>query len=172
MKGERPKVGTRDCKDSAYVFASVNVVDGQLTTRQLPLIRSRFKRLGAVKYRLMQNAFVKHLHDIAKRYPATTHKRVVIVIDNAPWHRGNVVKETLSQHPHLEFYRLPSYSPQLNPIERVWKMLRRRATHNRFFEKLKNLQRALRQSIQYYQVMKHRIRSLITNPFQTKSPIA
>jgi hypothetical protein len=172
MKGERPKIGTRDCKDSSYVFASVNVIDGQLTTRQLPLVRSAFKRLGAVKYRLLQSAFVKHLDDIARRYPATSHTRVVIIIDNAPWHGGNAVKEALAKNAHLEFYRLPSYSPQLNPIERVWKMLRRRATHNRFFEKLKALQNALRQSIQYYQVMKHRIRSLIANPFQMRSLLA
>ena len=31
----------------------------------------------------------------------------------------------------LEF--LPPYSPELNPIERVWKLARRRATHNRYF---------------------------------------
>ena len=31
---------------------------------------------------------------------------------------------------------LPPYSPDLNPIERVWKLTRRMATHNRYFENL------------------------------------
>ena len=57
-----------------------------------------------------------------------------LLIDNAPWHRGKPMDEALAENPHLEFKRLPSYSPQLNPIERFWKMLRRRATHNRLFD--------------------------------------
>ena len=42
------------------------------------------------------------------------HKRVVLMIDNAPWHRGKPIDEALAENPHLEFKRLPSYSPQLN----------------------------------------------------------
>ncbi len=47
--------------------------------------------------------------------------------------------EALADNPHLEFYRLPSYSPQLNPVERLWNKLRRRATHNRLFDALADL---------------------------------
>ena len=39
----------------------------------------------------------------------------------------------LAVYPHLRVKRLPSYSPQLNVIERFWRVLRRRATHNRLF---------------------------------------
>jgi transposase len=67
----------------------------------------------------------------------------------------------LAEHRHLEFYRLPSYSPQLNAIERFWKLLRRRATHNRLFESLADLKRSLRASLCYYQTMRGRVRSLI-----------
>jgi transposase len=31
---------------------------------------------------------------------------------------------------------LPPYSPELNPIERVWKLTRRRCLHNRYFSQL------------------------------------
>src|SRR5712691_1959866 len=34
---------------------------------------------------------------------------------------------------------LPPYSPELNPIERVWKLTRRRCLHNRYFENLKDI---------------------------------
>ncbi len=57
---------------------------------------------------------------VAVRYP-----RVVLLSDNAPWHRGPPIQEALRENPHLEFKRLPSYSPQLNPSERFWKKLRR-----------------------------------------------
>jgi hypothetical protein len=54
-----------------------------------------------------------------------------------PFQFGGVpINEALAENPHLKFKRLPSYSPQLNPIERVWKVLRRRATHNRLFDAL------------------------------------
>ena len=44
-----------------------------------------------------------------------------------------VVEHVLATYPHLPLYRLPSYSPQLNVIERLWRVLRRRATRNRLF---------------------------------------
>ena len=79
----------------------------------------------------MQEAFAAHLQHVGRLYPAERHGRVVLVIDNAPWHRGKPIAEALAENPHLELYRLPSYSPQLNVIERFWRLLRRRATHNR-----------------------------------------
>ena len=71
----------------------------------------------------------EHLRQIAARYPAVKYPRVVLVIDNAPWHAGEPIRRALADNPHLELKRLPSYSPQLNVIERFWKVLRRRATH-------------------------------------------
>ena len=87
----------------------------------------------------------------------------MLVIDNAPWHRGGPIDEALAEHPHLEFKRLPSYSPQLNVIERFWKLLRRRATHNRLFETTADLRRSLRASLCYYQTVRGRIRSLVAD---------
>ena len=86
---------------------------------------------------------------------------MVLLIDNAPWHRGQPVDEALADNPHLEFKRLPSYSPQLNPIERFWKVLRRRATHNRLFETLADLKRSVRNSLRYFQTMRQRVKSLL-----------
>jgi transposase len=86
---------------------------------------------------------------------------VVLIIDNAPWHRGGPIDEALADCPHLEFYRLPSYSPQLSVIARSWKILRRRATHNRLFDALEDLKRSIRASLCDFQTMRGRVRSLI-----------
>jgi hypothetical protein len=72
-----------------------------------------------------------------------------------------VVDEALADHPNLEPKRPPSYSPQLNVIERFWRLLRRRATHNRLFETTADLKRGLRASPWYDQTMRGRIRSLV-----------
>jgi transposase len=39
----------------------------------------------------------------------------------------------------MELLFLPTYSPQLAPIERLWKLARRLATHNRYFPTLEEL---------------------------------
>ena len=114
--------------------------------------------------RRLQAAFAAHLRDRARAYPAARHPRVVVVIDNAPWHRGAPISRVLAEQPHLALYRLPSYSPHLNVIERLWRVLRRRATHNRLFATMAALRRALRASLCYYQTLRHKVRSLIRAP--------
>ena len=84
-----------------------------------------------------------------------------MLIDNAPWHAGQPVKEALADNPHLVFKRLPSDSAQLNPIERFWKKLRRRATHNRLFDSLADLKGSIRNSLCYFQTMRARVKTLL-----------
>src|SRR5436305_531904 len=161
VKGHRPVVGTRDCKDLLYVLAVVNAVTGVLHANTLESPARAKRTTGRSETRRLQEAFASHLRHVARLYPAGAHKRVVLVIDNAPWHRGGPIDEAMAEHPHLEFYRLPSYSPHLNVIERFWKRLRRRASHNRLFESLGDLKRSLRASLCYFQTVRGRIRSLV-----------
>jgi transposase len=86
---------------------------------------------------------------------------VVIIIDNALWHQGPIIEEAMAAHPHLKFYRLPSYSPQLNPIEQFWRILRRRATHNRLFTTRSELRQTLRHNLCYCQSIRHKVLSLL-----------
>src|SRR3954464_12722951 len=97
---------------------------------------------------------------------------MVLLIDNAPWRRGRPIDEALAENPHLKFKRLPSYSPQLNPIERFWKLLRRRATHNRLFDTLADLRRSIRSSLRYYQTVRDPIRTLLERTAKKRTPSA
>lgn len=161
VKGHRPLVGTRDCKDLLYVFAVVNLVSAAVHANTLESPKDAKKQTGKSKTRRMQEAFADHLRHVGRVYPREKHPRVVLVIDNAPWHRGQLIDEALRENPHLEFKRLPSYSPQLNPIERLWKKLRRRATHNRLFDTLADLKSSIRASLSYFQTMRHKVKSII-----------
>jgi transposase len=161
VKGHRPKVPTRDNKDLLYVFAVVNLVSAALHSNTLESPKDAKKQTGKSKTRRMQEAFADHLRHVAKAYPAERLKRVVLLIDNAPWHRGKVVDGALAECPHLELKRLPSYSPQLNPIERFWKKLRRRATHNRLFDAIADLKSSVRNSLRYFQTVRHRLLTMI-----------
>jgi DDE superfamily endonuclease len=161
VKGHRPTVGTRDCKDLLYVFAVVNLVSAAVHANTLASPRDAKQRTGKSKTRRMQEAFAAHLRHVGRVYPRAQHPRVVLVIDNAPWHRGQLIDDALRDNPHLEFKRLPSYSPQLNPIERFGKKLRRRATHNRLFDTLVDLKASLRASLCYFQTMRHQVQSIL-----------
>ena len=161
VKGHRPTVGTRDCKDLLYVLAVVNLVTAAVHANTVERPARVKQKTGRSKTRQMQEAFAAHLRHVGRVYPREEHPRVVLVIDNAPWHRGRPIDDALAENPHLEFKRLPSYSPQLNPVERFWKKLRRRATHNRLFDTLADLKASLRASLCYFQTMRHKVKSII-----------
>jgi hypothetical protein len=165
LKGQRPVVGNLDGHERVYVCGALNLVTGRLTTRLVEHSHAHSPRATALpRQRHMQAAFARHLKDIGRAYPAAQYPQVVLVIDNASWHRGGLITEVLNQLPQLRLYRLPSYSPQLQVIERFWKVLRRRATHNRLFPSPAGLKQALRHSLCYYQTLKHRVLSLIQSP--------
>jgi transposase len=66
-----------------------------------------------------------------------TARRVAVITDNARYHHARLHKEwreQCAQRFALDF--LPPYSPELNPIERVWKLTRRLCLHNRYFPQL------------------------------------
>jgi hypothetical protein len=161
VKGHRPVVGTRDCKDVLYVFGVLNLISGALHTNTLESLQAANRKSHDSKTRRMQRAFAAHLRHVGKVYPQEEFERVVLTIDNAPWHRGPLINEALTENPHLEFYRLPSYSPSLNVIERFWKRLRRRATHNRLFDAIADLKGSIRASLSYFQTVRAKVLTLI-----------
>jgi transposase len=64
----------------------------------------------------------------------------VVIADNARYHHSRLHRPWREYHAHhfaLDF--LPAYSPELNPIERVWKLTRRRCLHNRYFDNLQDV---------------------------------
>jgi transposase len=161
VKGHRPTVGTRDCKDVLYVFCVLNLVSGALHANTHESLQAANRKSEASKTRRMQRAFAQHLRHVGRMYPRERFKRVVLTIDNAPWHRGKLIDEALAENPQLEFYRLPSYSPRLNLIERFWKKLRRRATHNRLFDTIADLKASIRASLCYFQTVRAKVLSLL-----------
>jgi DDE superfamily endonuclease len=144
------------------------VVTGRLTTRLLEQPARSKAKTGQSKQQRRHAAFAAPLRDIARAYPATAYPAVFITIDNAPWHRGTVIDQVLAASPHLHGYRLPSDSPQLNVIERFWRVLRRRATHNRLFASRAVLRATLRNNLCYFQTMHQKVLSLIDRPQKAK----
>ena len=59
---------------------------------------------------------------------------VILIHDGARYHTSKATRTFLEQHKErLTVYQLPSYSPDYNPIEDLWKKVKTHATHNRYF---------------------------------------
>lgn len=99
--------GSWDNKDLLYPFATLNLVSGRLTMRVFASPARTKAKTGKSKICRLQEAFAAHLRDIARAYPIARFKRVIVTIDNAPWHRGRLINDVLAVHSHLELYRLP-----------------------------------------------------------------
>ena len=65
-------------------------------------------------------------------------KKVILFWDNAPWHRSEEVKEYLRTCSNLRLINFPSYAPEENPQEHVWKAARANITHNTFMKNIKD----------------------------------
>lgn len=65
------------------------------------------------------------------------HQRTIVISDNARYHHAKLHlpwREAQTENFRLDY--LPPYSPDLNPIERVWKLTRRLCLHNHYFAHL------------------------------------
>lgn len=71
-------------------------------------------------------------------------RKIYVVIDNYRIHFAKPVLAFLQAHQdQIELICLPTYSPKLNPVERFWKHLRRKVTHNTFFQTVERLLEAV-----------------------------
>ncbi len=59
----------------------------------------------------------------------TSSSRIILIEDGAPYHNSKVVKEFIANQDQLSTERLPSFSPDVNTIEKLWKNAKRDATH-------------------------------------------
>jgi putative transposase len=60
-----------------------------------------------------------------------------MVLDNVRFHHAKRLKPILERYKHrIELIFLPPYSPDLNPIERVWWLMRKEVTHNRWVKSM------------------------------------
>jgi transposase len=71
-------------------------------------------------------------------------RQIVVISDNAKYHRAHLhLPWRKQQAPAFTLDFLPPYSPELNPIERVWKLTRRLCLHNRYFGFLESVTEAV-----------------------------
>jgi len=90
--------------------------------------------------KLNSDVFMKFVEHLMKCNP---NKRLVLVLDNAPWHTSKKVKAFLeSLKGTVDVLWLPAYSPDMNPIEHLWRFMKSLFS-NHFFPTLEEMKNAL-----------------------------
>lgn len=111
----------------------VDVANSSIERRQiygfLNLKTGREHAFKTMKQNMYTTADI--LKEIRDLYPK---QKIVLLWDNAGWHKGSVVQEFIKQDDNMEVIHFPKYAPEENPQEHVWKRGRSETTHNRFID--------------------------------------
>lgn len=130
-----PVVLHEPTRKSVALFGAVNLHGGQMIAHFNPVFEAQ--------------SFLAFLKGLVRR--RARDKKMMVITDNAAYHHAAALNGWLrDSRDSLELLFLPPYSPDLNPIERVWKLLRRLCTHNEYFPELELLENALTQQLQQW----------------------
>ena len=131
-KGSAPKVMSKPGRDHASYSGFVIPETGELVVTQPEVFN--------------YETVIQSLRDFLEAKPCPEGKKYCVIMDNAPWHKKAIrliwteaYEEYADIREKLEYLSLPPYSPDLNPIEQIWRKNRREKTHNRYFSSLMKL---------------------------------
>lgn len=93
-------------------------------------------------------------------------KQVYVICDNARYYRNAQLQAWLDKNPRLMQVFLPAYSPNLNLIERLWKLLRKKVINTKFYPDFKDFRRAVLGFFENIHDYAEELRTLITFNFQ------
>lgn len=115
-KGKYPDIKVSGEKKALSFYGALNVTTGKCHVMDTQRQTSKYT--------------VEFLRRLESCYPS---KRVLLIWDGAPWHRGEVkkyLKRETEKKWHLEIMYFPPYSPDFNPQEHVWKETKDQTTKN------------------------------------------
>ena len=117
-RGHQPEVPTSGKRKGSKVFGAIEYFSGRLFSQG---IEGRFNSESYQAFLAMSMA--------------QTTEHLFFIHDGAKYHTSQATKQFLDAHrARLTVEPLPSYSPDYNPIEYLWKKTKQRATHNQYFK--------------------------------------
>lgn len=129
LKGERVVVEVEPCFEWGYVYGALQVAGGGCEFFYSPTVNLE-----------CSNIFLKQ---IAMRDPNATH---VVIWDGAGFHQRDTAPDV---PPNIRLITLPPYSPELNPVEKLWDIVKD-ALCNKLFDSLEEAQQTITSTLQEY----------------------
>jgi len=112
-RGTQVRVPTPKQNQHIYSYGALNLVSGEWQHLFSPKANS--------------DATLKFLAQLLAQYP---QQRILLVWDQASYHTAQKVQAWLRQHPRITAYCLPKYTPELNPVEHIWRVVKQRVAAN------------------------------------------
>jgi transposase len=119
LTGSRPTAVKQTEYEWVYLFGAVNPLTGASSALLAPTVNTAYMN--------------HHLRFISEQ--AGDGVQVILVLDRAGWH----VAKALQVPSNMTLLHLPPYSPELNPVERLWGYLRSHYLSNRAYKDYNNL---------------------------------
>jgi len=132
-------------------------------------IRKGYKVLGLIDYftgrffckghegRLNSDSYILFLKEVLSE----TKKHIILIQDGAPYHTSAALRAFFTKHSdRLTVYQLPSYSPDYNPIEKLWKKIKEKDIHLHYFPTFDSLKEKVQKALIRFRNMKHEILAL------------
>jgi transposase len=133
-RGHQPEVPTSGKRKGYKVFGAIEYFSGRLFSQG---IEGRF---NSESYQ----AFLQLIM-------AQTTEHLFLIHDGARYHTSASTTAFLAAHKaRITAYPLPSYSPDYNPIEYLWKKTKQRATHNKYFQEFAELTVSVEKALAYF----------------------
>lgn len=99
--------------------------------------------------------------DFLKSILSNTRKHIILIQDGAPYHRGGKMNEFFEKHKkRLTVFKLPSYSPDFNPIEKLWKKIKEKGIHMKYFPTFDELKGKVNEMLDIFDNAKDEVLSL------------
>ena len=128
LRGQQPLIKTCGQRKKLKVFGAIAFLSGKLHYQEC---RGQFNG----------ESYIRFLKQLLRYYKG---QKVVLIEDGAPYHNPKKVKAFVEEHSELiEIERLPAYSPEKNPIERLWRKVKREGTHLKYFPTFEDLRNSV-----------------------------
>lgn len=127
--------------------AFLEAVQAHMSKATYEAYQASVLQLAEVPGRFNGDSYIEFLKQLIEK----NDKPVVLIEDGAPYHGRLIVQDFVKENSqHLTIERLPSFSPDYNPIEKLWKNTKRDATHLKYFEQFEDLRGAVVSTFESY----------------------
>ena len=144
--GQQPTVQTSGKRKAYKVFGLIDLFSGRLFYQ-------------GIEGKFNSESYIAFLKTVLKQ----TTQPLFLVQDGARYHTSKLTRQFFQDHAQrLTVAQLPSYSPDYNPIEFLWRALKRRTTHHVYFPEFATLISSVEDALAYFQTQTDYVKSLFT----------
>jgi transposase len=143
-RGQQPVIKTSGSRKSYKVFGLIEYFTGKF------LAKGHEGKLNAETYQ-------EFLKEVMKK----TRKHIILIQDNAPYHTCEEMQIFFYDYKdRITVYQLPIYSPDYNPIEKLWKKVKEKGIHLCYFPTFDDLKNKVNEMLDLFEDTKNEVWSL------------